>query len=386
MDDTSQTAALFEQAYSRRPHVVANAGGRVNIIGEHTDYHEGFVFPAAIDLRTWAAAAPRSDGILRVRSQNENAGVSCAISQLAPPESVDWRAYVLGPFWALRESGVELMGADILIRGDVPFGGGLSSSASVGVAMVGLGAAFAGAALEGPEVARIARLAENRYCHVPCGIMDQMASACGKTGHALLLDCRTLEIEYAPINEDWALVVADSRVKHSVGAGEYAKRQAQCASGLAKIRQKHPGVKAARDVSIGMLEEMKPALDDLEYRRLLHAVTENARCLSARDALLHGDAARMGALLYASHESLAKDYEVSCDELDTLVEIASGCPGIIGARLTGAGFGGNTVNLVHAAKAAGFCEMLQEGYLARTGKATVTRIVSASGGLLLKTL
>ena len=381
MNNADQAASQFEQIFSRRPSVVSNAGGRVNIIGEHTDYHEGFVFPAAIGLRTWATAAGREDGIIRIRSANENDEVSDTVAGLSPPEKVDWRAYTLGPIWALREAGHRIPGADILVNGDVPFGGGLSSSASVEVAMIGALAALAEVELEGQEVARIARMAENIYCHVPCGIMDQTASACGRTGQALLLDCRSLEIQYAPLRAEWAIVVADSCVKHSVGGGEYARRQKQCSTGLAKIKAKHPGVRAARDVSVDMLEEVKGSLDNLEYRRLRHAVTENARCLSARDAMLAGDDSKMGALLYASHESLARDYEVSCDELDTLVGIAHACPGIIGARLTGAGFGGNTVNLVHAAKAAGFCEMLQEGYLTKTGKTTITRIVSAAGGL-----
>jgi galactokinase len=211
--------------------------------------------------------------------------------------------------------------------------------------------------------------------------MDQMASACGRAGHALLLDCRSLGIETVPIPESWAIVVADSCVKHSVGAGEYAVRQRQCASGLAKIRAVHPEVRAARDVSTSMLEEMNGALEEIEYRRLRHAVTENDRCLQAREALGRGDAGKVGELLAGSHRSLAGDYEVSCAELDFLVEAAYASPGIIGARLTGAGFGGNTVNLVHAERAGQFRASVEEMYLKRFGRSTITRVVRPSDGV-----
>ena len=380
-------AEAFEKAFGRRPAAVAHAGGRVNLIGEHTDYHDGFVFPAAIDLRTFAAGAPRADGVVRVWSENEQAEVACPVAELAlPAGKADWRSYVLGPIWALREEGWRLPGMDVFLYGAVPFGGGLSSSASVEVSLVGLAAALAGAEVAAPEAARIARKAENDFCHVPCGIMDQMASACGREGHALLLDCRSLAIDPVPFPKDWVIVVADSMVKHSVGGGEYATRQRQCASGLAKIRERFPGIKAARDLTISLLDASAAALDEVEHRRLRHAVTENERCLRARDALKAADANRMGTLLAGSHQSLARDYEVSCPELDALVEAAVGCPGAIGARLTGAGFGGNTVNIVRARQAADFRAALEMAYLRATGKRTVTRLVKPAGGLAVARL
>jgi galactokinase len=375
----------FKDIFDRSPEWVSNAGGRVNIIGEHTDYHDGFVFPAAIDLRTWAAGRHRDDGVVRIYSRNEKAWAGSSLKELAPtPGKADWRSYVLGPIWALIRSGQKIAGADIIVDGEVPYGGGLSSSASVEVSLVGLAAGMAGVEITQAEAARIARLAENKFCHVPCGIMDQMASACGREGRALLLDCRSLEIDLVPIPGDWVIVVADSGVRHSVGGGEYAERQRQCASGLEKIKAAHPGVKAARDVTLDMLKSMKPQLQEIEYRRLHHAVSENERCLEARDALKRGDTRRVGELLAGSHRSLAVDYEVSCPELDALVDAACASPGVIGARLTGAGFGGNTVNLVFADRAEDFRASLEEKYFAKTGKKTVTRVVRPSEGLVVE--
>jgi len=381
MGGWQRIAAAFEAAYRRAPETVADAGGRVNLIGEHTDYHEGFVFPAAIDLRTRVAGAARPDGVLRVRSVNRGEETTVAIADLAPPSRVDWQAYVLGPFWALREAGHPIVGADIVVEGEVPFGGGLSSSASVEVALAALGGAMASVDLPPAELARLARVAENGFCRVPCGAMDQVASACGRTDHALLLDCRTLVATPVPMPEDWRIVVADSGVRHAVAGPEYARRQHECAEGLAVLRDLFPDVVAARDLTMEMLTDHRDRLSDVSFRRLRHVVTENARCLAAQAALSRGDGATMGRLMAGSHESLAADYEVSCRELDVLVDAAAGIPGCIGARLTGAGFGGNTVNLVHADAAEDFTVALAELYRARLGRDTTVRVVRAAAGV-----
>ncbi|HOI09930.1 MAG TPA: galactokinase family protein, partial [Myxococcota bacterium] len=289
MGGWQRIAAAFEAAYRRAPETVADAGGRVNLIGEHTDYHEGFVFPAAIDLRTRVAGAARPDGVLRVRSVNRGEETTVAIADLAPPSRVDWQAYVLGPFWALREAGHPIVGADIVVEGEVPFGGGLSSSASVEVALAALGAAMAGVDLPPAELARLARVAENGFCRVPCGAMDQVASACGRTDHALLLDCRTLVATPVPMPEDWRIVVADSGVRHAVAGPEYARRQHECAEGMAVLRDLFPDVVAARDLTMEMLTDHRDRLTDVSFRRLRHVVTENARCLAAQAALSRGD-------------------------------------------------------------------------------------------------
>jgi galactokinase len=376
----------FRLAFGRDPIVLADAGGRVNLIGEHTDYHEGFVLPAAISLRTQVAAAPRDDGVLRIVSEQAGAEVLSSVRELQPPTTVGWQAYVLGPFWVLREEGFDVQGADVLIRSNVPFGGGLSSSAAVEVALVGLAAHLAGRPAESSEAARLARKAENEFCHVPCGAMDQMASACGRDNHAILLDCRTLRAELVPLPPSWAIVVADSGVKHSVAGAEYARRQQQCAEGLTSLQARHPDVRSARDLRLDVLEQERTRMPEVSYRRLRHVVTENARVLSARDALAAADAARTGELLATSHASLASDYEVSCPELDVLVEVASGVSGVIGSRLTGAGWGGNTVNLVQQEAAERACAEIQERYERRTGRRTAVRVVRASRGLTVTPL
>ncbi len=375
----------FRQRFHRDPEAFADAGGRVNLIGEHTDYHEGFVFPAAIDLRTRVLGARRDDGVVRIFSDNVGEEVSVALADLAPRDTLDWRSYVLGPFWALRESGRAPVGADVWLHGEVPFGGGLSSSASIEVALVGLAARLSGIELAPMNAAMTAKLAENRFCHVPCGAMDQVASACGREGHALLLDCRTLKAEEVPFPAAWAIVVADSGVKHSVAGAEYAKRQHECAEGLAAVRTAFPEIRFARDLTMPMLEQVRDRMGDVAFRRLRHVVTEDERALLARDALRGADAATMGRLLAGSHQSLARDYEVSCPELDALVEAAAATPGIVGARLTGAGFGGNTVNVVEAARAAEFRDSLQARYHSVTGRQTRARIVRPAAGLTVQT-
>jgi galactokinase len=358
----------------------------VNLIGEHTDYHEGFVLPAAISLRTQVAASPREDGALRILSEQAGAEVLSSVGELQPPTTVGWQAYVLGPFWVLREEGFDVRGADVFIRSNVPFGGGLSSSAAVEVALVGLAAHLAGRAVKATEAARLARKAENDFCHVPCGAMDQMASACGRDNHAILLDCRTLRAELVPLPPSWAIVVADSGVRHSVAGAEYARRQQECAAGMAALQARQPDLRSARDLTLDVLEEGRSRMPEVSFRRLRHVVTENARVLSARDALASADTARAGELLGASHASLASDYEVSCPELDVLVEIGSGVSGVIGSRLTGAGWGGNTVNLVLEEAAERACAEIQERYERRTGRRTAVRVVRASRGITVTPL
>ncbi len=301
-----------------------------------------------------------------------------SVDELAPREEADWRSYVLGPLWAWRQRGLPLPGADILIGSTVPFGGGLSSSASVQVALVGLAGALAGQPLPPMEAARIAQQAENEFCHVPCGIMDQVASACGQAGSALLLDCETLEIAAVRIPEPWALVVADSGVKHALGSSEYSKRQRECSEGCRTL-----GVSSLRQVSLDMVASRRAELPEVVLRRIRHVVTENDRVRAMVKALQAADETAVHDLMAASHESLRRDYEVSCAELDDLVEIAAHMPGVIGARLTGAGFGGNTINVVRAHRAEPCARGIADAYLRKTGRAIQARVVSASDGLVV---
>ncbi|HPB50554.1 MAG TPA: galactokinase [Myxococcota bacterium] len=377
-----RVSSAFRSAFGREPAAWSDAGGRVNIIGEHTDYHDGFVLPAAIDLRTCAVGAPRDDGILRILAVDVGATVEVDVADFGPFDVVDWRSYTCGPFWAWRESGFALGGADVAVGGDVPQGGGLSSSAAMEVSLLGIAATLSGATPSCAELATIARMAENRFCRVPCGIMDQMASACGQAGKALLMDCRSLETTPVGVWPGWVIVVADSGVRHSLASGEYAKRQMECAAGMEVIQSTWGAeVKAARDVTMQMLESVRSSMPSVSYRRLRHAVTENDRTVRAARALAGGDAGLVGGLMAGSHISLALDYEVSCAELDKLVAIAGGIEGCVGARLTGAGFGGNTVNLVEEAAAPSFCEELAARYLAQTGIESRIRVVRPAAGL-----
>lgn len=380
MNSAIEIANVFHRVFGSRPFLVAHAGGRVNIIGEHTDYHEGLVFPAAIDKRTFAAGLLRHDGILRIWSENIRTEFVCKLDELAPGGFSGHARYLLGPFWALREAGFYLPGADVAVLGEVPLGGGLSSSASLQVALVALGVGLCGQSLPRMEVARLARRSENEFCGVPCGAMDQIAAACGGEGQALLIDCRTFEWETVGFPKGWAIVVADSGVKHEVAGQEYRKRQEECSEGLNVIRDFYPLVKTARDLTLDMLEDMRHKLPKKAFFRLRHVVTENARVLRAKEAMLEEDALVMGNLLYRSHDSLAVDYEVSCEELDALVDIASGLQGVIGARLCGAGFGGNTINLVFEEYADGFCASLADKASVRLGrKIRVERVRPAQG-------
>ncbi len=386
MSDCAWLGEVFRRRTGRKPTCLAHAGGRVNLIGEHTDYHEGFVFPAALDLRTVALGAPREDGVIRVWSENICEEYSIAIKDLRPGCVTGHARYLLGPFWAAREAFGTQGGADVVVHGEVPLGSGLSSSASVEVALVALAAALAGHAPSPKEIASAARRCENLFCGVPCGPMDQVASACGMTSHALLLDCRDLMVEPVPFPSKWAIVVADSGVRHSVAGPEYRRRQEECAAGLAVAREAFPEVRSARDLTLAHLEALRPRMDDVSFRRLRHVVTENDRTLRAREALLAEDARTFGALLAGSHESLASDYEVSCPELDLLVEVAMGIPGILGARLTGAGFGGNTVNVVEEDRALAFCDTLGDEVRAQTGRRISVRLVRPADGVHVELL
>ncbi|NOZ00260.1 MAG: galactokinase [Deltaproteobacteria bacterium] len=386
-------AALFSRfrsRFGRAPEFTANAGGRVNIIGEHTDYHEGFVLPAALDLRTTALAAARTDGMVRVWSENLKEETQAKLGPAKGPVDAKaiagWKGYALGPFLVLRDAGVPFAGADVWLKGDVPLGGGLSSSASIEVALTGIGAAMADHAMKPFDIALMARKVEHEYCGVPCGIMDQAAAACGSEGHALLIDCRSLKLRLVAFPTEWSIVVADSGVRHALASSEYAKRQRECAAGIEIVRRTHPEVGNARDLDMSILDEARAMMDDVSFRRLRHVVTENQRTLAAVQALETGGVQAMGRLMAESHESLARDYEVSRPELDTLVDLAYGLDGVVGARLTGAGFGGNTVNLVLSESANDFGAALADGYRSRTGLKTDVRIVTPSGGLSVSRL
>jgi galactokinase len=347
---------------------VWRAPGRVNLIGEHTDYSLGLVLPMAIDVACWIALAPSADSWLRVYSEQLSAGSQWRVEDIPNASPVgDWTDRVTGIAWELSRRGVEIRGANILIDSDVPLGGGLSSSAALGVALA--------LALGGPraplEVAQLAQAAEMDFVGVPCGIMDQFISASGQQGAAVLLDCRSLESREVKLPENVAIVTANSMVKHQLGDSAYRRRVEECASAARKL-----GVSSLRDAELGRLG----ALDGVLLKRARHVVTENARVIEFVEAAESDDAAEMGRIATASHISLRDDYEVSCPELDFLVDAALEVEGVFGARMTGGGFGGSTVNVVRPEAVEALKAKLAEKYRTYHGLAPEMHVCVASQG------
>ena len=341
------------------------APGRVNLIGEHTDYNDGLVLPLAIDRHCRVEAVRRTDRVLRIRSREQAEAVEIRLDGATPQRA--WTDYPVGVAVALEQSGVQLSGADLTIASDVPPGGGLSSSAALEVAVAQALLALAGAARDPIEIARICQRAENEFVGARCGIMDQMASLAARAGHALLLDCRSLEVRHVALPQAVRIVVVDSGVRHALASGEYNRRREECERAVALLGEEHPGLRSLRDVAPGDLAAARRRLPDVLARRCRHVVTENARVEAMSRALESGRLDQVGALLSESHTSLARDYEVSCPELDALVRIARDAPGCVGARMTGGGFGGCTVNLVRAERIDAFLAAMAAGWEVETG-------------------
>jgi galactokinase len=365
--DPDRLRGEFEALYGGRPRFFT-APGRVNLIGEHTDYNDGFVLPVAIDRTTTVAATRRDDRRIRVRSVNVDQTLEFDLD--APParQRDIWLDYVEGVARSIESRGQRLAGADMLLESDVPEGAGLSSSAaleiSVGLALLTL----SGSSIDPVELALAGQQAEHEYVGTMSGIMDQFISVLGRAGHALLIDCRSLEAIPIPMDTTHgALAICDTRVKHSLASSEYNRRRAECEEGVAILRRSLPQIIALRDVSIEEFEEHGGKLPEPIRSRCRHVITENDRTLKAADALRRGDWQRMGELMKASHRSLRDDYQVSCAELDALVEIAGRVEGVHGARMTGGGFGGSTVNIVERGSLESLREAVTEGYYRARG-------------------
>ncbi len=347
---------------------VYRAPGRVNLIGEHTDYNDGFVLPAAIDLETLVAGAPRPDRTLAVHSETFASTAEIDLDAPTPPAR-DWSDYPTGVALALERRGARLRGANLLVRGGVPVGSGLSSSAALEVA-TGLALLdLSGIALDRTALALACQEAEHDRVGARCGIMDQFASCHGRRGHALLLDCRSLEARAIPLPEGVKIVACDTGVRHAHAGGEYNRRRAECEEGVAALARRNPRVRALRDATIDEIESPRLVVSDVVRRRCRHVVSEIARTLDAATALERGDLDALAGLMAASHASLARDYEVSCPELDALVALASEGPGVLGARMTGGGFGGSTVNLVRAGAVEAFLGHVGRKYGRAFGRA-----------------
>jgi galactokinase len=371
--------ALHEERFGARP-ALFTAPGRVNLIGEHTDYAEGFVFPAAIDLTTTVGVTPRTDGQVVLYSANFDKEARVAMRDLPEKGTGHWEDYPLGVLTMLRQAGVDVPGFSLSITGNVPLGAGLSSSASIEVATALALLHLAGATWTGPEIAKLCQRAENRYVGAPVGIMDQFVSACGAEDHALLLDCRSLEYHLAPLPHGLEFVLMNTMVKHAHADGAYKIRRAEVAEGTEVLHRMKPEIKALRDATLEDLEGAKGQMAENVYKRCRHIISDNNRTVAAAAALDAGDLKQFGQLLVAAHASYRDDFEASCPEADILVELALERPECIGARLTGGGFGGCTLNLVPAEKAAAFSEVLRREYKQRTSiDAEVYRCRASAG-------
>jgi len=372
-------AGRFQRLYGQRPRIF-RAPGRVNLIGEHTDYNDGFVMPAAIDSYTWVAAARRDDRRLWVYSIHFDENVELSPDALEGPPRKHWSDYIRGVAAVMQAAGHSLMGANLMIYGQVPLGSGLSSSASLEVATALALLSVSGCELPLLEVVRLCRRAEHQYVGTRCGLMDQFIAAFGRAGNALLLDCRSLDFILLPIPAHSRLVICNTMVRHNLAAGEYNRRRADCETGVSVLRKCLPHVLALRDVTLSELEEHGKELSDVVYRRCRHVIGENQRVLAAADALKSGNLNRFGEAMYESHASLREDYEVTCRELDLLVEFASACDGVYGARMTGGGFGGCTVNLVRSDAVEFFQRHIVQAYEKETGIPPEVYVCSAAQG------
>ena len=360
-----RATARFAERFGDDPApTVAVAPGRVNLIGEHTDYNDGFVLPMAIGRAAVVVFRPRSDRKLRLHAVAFDETKELALDSLAAPGGDEWYSYVAGVAWAFASEGLAAPGLDAVVDGDVPLGAGLSSSAALEMATARALCAAGGPEWDPVRMAKLGQKAENQYVGMNCGIMDQFASAVAQAGHALLLDCRSLETRPVPVPEEAAVVVMDTGARRSLAGSAYNDRRAACERVVAHLQKLDPAVRALRDVTLERLEEEGARLDPVDLKRARHVVPENARPVLMADALKRGDLGQAGQLMNESHFSLRDLYEVSCEELDRITEIAREQPSCFGARMTGAGFGGCAVALVEADATGPFCDTVLTAYTA----------------------
>jgi len=370
----------FAQLFGGSPRVF-QAPGRVNLIGEHTDYNDGFVMPAAIRFCTRVAIAERAGHKLVIHSENYSEQIELNLDELPAAATGHWSDYVAGVAKILARSGVPLRGANLLIDGDVPQGAGLSSSASLEVAAGFALLALAGQEIDRKELALLCQQAENEFVGAQCGIMDQFVASHAERNHALLLDCRSLEHRLLPLPDDASLVISNTMVKHSIAKGEYNQRRAECEAGVQILAKVLPNVRALRDVTLEGLGACANDLPDTVLRRCRHVITENARVLEAAAALEAGDLPAFGNLMQSSHRSLRDDFEVTCPELDLMVEFGEQVAGVYGTRMTGGGFGGSTISLVQSASVEAFQHSVGEKYELATGYKPEIYVCPAADGV-----
>lgn len=369
----------FRARFGSEP-TVYRAPGRVNLIGEHTDYNEGFVMPAAIGFYCWVALGLRSDRKLQIVSEDFSETVEVNLAGPAPGPSRGWSDYPIGVALELQRAGVPVRGANLLIHGQVPIGAGLSSSASIEAATALALSEQAGKSIDRSKLALLCQKAENEYVGARVGIMDQFISLHGHQDQALVLDCRSLDFSLVVIPEHVKLVICNTMVKHDVATSGYNERRAESERAVKLLLKVLPGIRALRDVTAVQLEQHRGLLPEVIYKRALHVILENARVLDSAEALRAGDVRRFGQRMAESHVSLRDLYQVSAPELDLMVDLANQQPGVYGARMTGGGFGGATINVVEANAVDAFQENVSREYRAKTGIATQIYICTPAEG------
>lgn len=380
----------FRENFQQNPLIIARAPGRVNLLGEHVDYNEGVVLPAAIDREVHLAVRSNGSAVVRLQALDLNERVEFDLTDLENKTNVNgadleqWARYPAGVAWALKEAGFEPQGIDAVYTSNVPIGSGLSSSAAVEVAFAAAWQELGGWRINRMKLAQLCQHAENAYLDVASGLMDQFASANGVAGHCLRFDTRSLDWEPVPLPAETALVIADSGMRRTLAGSAYNERRASCEEAVLLLKQFLPDIHSLRDVKPTEFAAYSEFLPEIPRKRADHIVHEIARVESAVTALRTGRTKSFGALMFAGHASLRDLYEVSLPELDTLVEIARGLPGILGARLTGAGFGGCTVNLVEEQHAQEFIDGLAEGYKLQAGRTALVYLCKASDGASVK--
>jgi galactokinase len=369
-----EVAKLFSERFGEQPRWVVRAPGRVNLIGEHTDYNDGFVLPLAIDRAIWIAARPRSDAQVAVHSMNYNEPGSFSLDNLGE-KGEGWIEYMKGTAWSMQDAGYVLAGWEGIVVGDVPLGAGLSSSAALEMATARTFATVSDLEWDPAVMAKLGQRAENEWIGVNCGIMDQLISAAGRANHALLIDCRSLDTQPVPFPPGVAIVVLDTSSRRGLVNSAYNERRSQCEAAAEFF-----GVPALRDVSLKMFQKKSKKLDDTTRRRALHVIAENERTIMAVDAMRRGHSAALGQLMNQSHESLRDDYEVSSDVLNTMVDCARRHASCYGARMTGAGFGGCAVAMIDATAADDFTAKTAAAYKEETGLDPAVYVCQATNG------
>jgi galactokinase len=370
----------FIRLFAGSPQIY-RAPGRINLIGEHTDYNEGFVMPAAVGMYTWAAISPRTDRKLLVYSENFSEQVELDLDRLPATAAGHWSDYITGVTKMLLLAGRQLKGANLLLLGEVPFGAGLSSSASLEIVTGYALLEVAGLEADRTSLALLSQRAENEFVGARCGIMDQFISSHGEKGQAILLDCRSLQYRLLPLSEDVRLVICNTTVRHSIASGEYNQRCSECEESVRILASHLPNVRALRDVTLRNLNALQDKLPATLFRRSRHIITENSRVQDAAAALERNDMRAFGKLVGESHQSLRDDFEVSCAELDLMVSLAYQAEGVYGARMTGGGFGGCTINLVDPRHVDSFKANVAEAYERSTRRKPEIYVCSAAEGV-----